>query len=270
MRIGRAARTIAVPALLLVIWQLAGSLQPATSSVPTPIRVMGAAGTMIASGDIEVAMTVSLGRVLIGFALGAGFGALLGLVMGYYRPAERNLDPLVQTFRMVAAIALVPLAIIWFGPHGEAAIFIIAYGAFFPVVVNAVSAVRSVDPSLVRAARTMGLPSWRIIQQVIMPAGLPTLFVGLRLGMGTAWGAILAAELTVSATSPATVSSGTSSATGAASGGIGFLMFYLYDNRVDLSEIVVAMIAIGVAAYVIDRLMRLAQYRVIPWTRHVA
>jgi ABC-type nitrate/sulfonate/bicarbonate transport system permease component len=188
--------------------------------------------------------------------------------MGYLRPVERNLDPLVQTFRMVAAIALVPLAIIWFGPHGDAAVFIVAYGAFFPVVINAITAVHAIDANLIRAAKTMGLRGAGIVRQVVVPAGLPTLFVGLRLGMGTAWGAIIAAELTVGATAQITVASGTASTSAAASGGIGFLMFYLYDNRVDLSQIVVAMISVGVAAYVIDSAMRIAQHDLIPWTRY--
>jgi len=268
LSLGRVLRILALPAALVAVWQAWGSTLATTSRVPLPSGVAAAAWEMITSGDLQLAIGVSLTRVLLGFGLGAGAGALLGLAMGYLRPVERNVDPVVQTFRMVAAIALVPLAIIWFGPHGQAAVFIVAYGSFFPVVVNAVTAVRSVDPTLIRAAKTMGLRTVEIVRQVVMPAGLPTLFVGLRLGMGNAWGAIIAAELTVGATAQITVSSGISSTATAASGGIGFLMFYLYDNRVDLSQIVVAMAAVGMAASTIDRILRFAQYDLIPWTRY--
>jgi ABC-type nitrate/sulfonate/bicarbonate transport system permease component len=268
LRPARILTALALPAVLLVAWQLAGPALSTDRPIPVPTGVLAAAGDMIRRGDLQTAMGTSLLRVLGGFGMGAGVAVLIGLAMGYFRGVERNLDPLVQTFRMVAAIALVPLAIIWFGPRGQAAIFIVAYGAFFPVVINTIAAVHGVEPVLVRAARTMGISPPSIVRHVILPGTLPTLFVGLRLGLGTAWGAILAAELTVSATAQITNSGAGLESSVAASGGIGFLMFYLYDNRVDLSQIVVCMVTVGLVAYLLDRALRFAQVRLIPWAPH--
>jgi ABC-type nitrate/sulfonate/bicarbonate transport system permease component len=265
----RVGTTLALPIALVLLWQLGGPLITTGRVFPLPAGVMTSAAEMISRGDLQLAMGTSLLRVLGGFALGSAVAVLLGLSMGYFRRVERNLDPLVQTFRMVAAIALVPLAIIWFGPRGQAAIFIVAYGAFFPVVINTIAAVHGVDRVLIRAARTMGITPARIVRNVILPGSLPTVFVGLRLGMGTAWGAILAAELTVSATAQITNSGAGLQPSVAASGGIGFLMFYLYDNRVDLNQIVVCMVTIGIVAYALDRLLRLLQRQLIPWATHV-
>ena len=265
---GRILRTLTLPVLIVAVWQVAGSMQGSGGRLPIPSGVFESGWQMITNGDLPTAIGTSLTRVLIGFGLGTSVALAIGINMGYFHRLERNLDPLVQTFRMVAAIALVPLAIIWFGPRGQAAVFIVAYGAFFPVVINAIAAVRGIDPVLVRAARTMGVPSQSIVRNVILPGSLPTVFVGLRLGMGTAWGAIIAAELTVSATAQISTGGAGLGSGSAASGGIGFLMFFLYDNRVDLNAIVVCMIAVGAAAYLMDRALRLLQQQLIPWARH--
>jgi ABC-type nitrate/sulfonate/bicarbonate transport system permease component len=270
MNAGRTFRAVALPALLILVWQIWGSAQPPDRGFPVPTGVVSAAWQMLLSGDLQTAIGVSTIRVLLGFAIGAAIAVVFGILMGYYRPVERNVDPLVQTFRMVAAIALVPLAVIWFGPHGTAAVFIVSYGAFFPVIINTISGVHGVEPTLVRASRTMGLQPRRVLQHVILPGSLPTIFVGLRLGMGTAWGAIIAAELTVSATATITNAGAGLAPTAAATGGIGFLMYYLYDNRVDLNAIVVCMITVGLAAFLIDRLLRFSQRRLIPWARHAS
>jgi ABC-type nitrate/sulfonate/bicarbonate transport system permease component len=270
MNIARAGRVVALPVLLLVVWQLVVALQPPPRLLPMPTGVLSTSIDLLRNGDLEIAIWTSTLRVLLGFTLGAGAGLIIGTVMGWSQAAERNLDPLVHTFRNVAAIALVSLAIIWFGPRGEAAVFIVAYGAFFPVVLNTITAVHHVDRTLIRAARTMGVGTSRVLQTVVIPGSLPTVFIGLRLGMGTAWGAIIAAELTVGATAQITSPGPQSIPPSAASGGIGYLMFYLFDNRVDLNSIVAAMITVGVAAYLLDRLLRLAQVQLLPWARHVA
>jgi ABC-type nitrate/sulfonate/bicarbonate transport system permease component len=270
MRVGRVLRLLALPLLLLIVWQVWGTARPPDEPFPVPTGVVAAASDMLSTGELQTAIWVSTVRVLVGFTLGAAVGIALGVAMGYYRQVERNLDPLIQTFRMVAAIALVPLAVIWFGARGAAAIFIVAYGAFFPVVINTISGVQGVEPTLIRAAKTMGVRASRILRHVIVPGSLSSIFVGLRLGMGTAWGAIIAAELTVSATATITNSGAGLEPTAAASGGIGFLMYYLYDNRVDLNSIVVCMIAIGLAAFLIDRVLRVLQRRLLPWGRDVA
>jgi ABC-type nitrate/sulfonate/bicarbonate transport system permease component len=176
--------------------------------------------------------------------------------MGYFAVVERNIDPIVESFRPIAPIALLPLAILWFGTGTPAAAFIVGYAAFFPLIINTIHGVKSVNPRMIQAARTMGVPEFRILQTVIIPGALPTIFVGARLGMGAAWTSIIAAELAVGA-----------KAGGGATGGIGQMMFVFYAYSVELNSIVVCMITVGVVALLIDRGFRYLQRRMMPWAQ---
>jgi hypothetical protein len=109
------ARSLLLPLLLVVLWQLWGLGLPERSPAPLPLEVVEAAGQLIGSGDLPMAVLLSLGRVALGFLLAGSLALLLGLLMGYIRTVERNLDPIVESFRPVAPIALLPLAILWFG-----------------------------------------------------------------------------------------------------------------------------------------------------------
>lgn len=260
----RTVRFVTLPITLLVLWQLFGAAQPPNSNIPMPSAVVEAAVNMISTGDILLAMSVSIRRVIAGFAIASGLGIPLGLAMGYSRVFEHNTDPVFQTFRMVAPIALVPLAIVWFGPKGNAAIFIVAYGTFFPIVVNTIHGVKEVDPLFVRAAQTMGLRRGQVIRNVTLPGALPSIYLGARIAMGVAWGAIVAAELTVGFKALPTALGG---ARRGAGGGIGFMMFYLYDNSVNVNSLIVTMVAVGVVALATDRLLRLIGRKGMPWAR---
>src|SRR5581483_602868 len=121
----------------------------------------------------------------------------LGLAMGAFRSVERNVDPLVESFRPIAAIAILPLAILWLGTGTPAAVAIVAYAAFFPIVINTVAGVKRIHPTLLRAAATMGIGRATILRTVVVPGALPSIAVGLRIGLGIAWTAIIAAELAV-------------------------------------------------------------------------
>ncbi len=253
----------ALPTLILVIWQVAAATQPIRRGFPVPSRVIISAQQLITSGDLQLGVWVSLQRVLVALLIAALAGITLGLLMGYFRAVEHNVDPIVQTFRMVAPIALVPLAVIWFGTGDRAPIFIVAYGTFFPIVISTIAGVKQVDRLYVRAAQTMGLGRLAIMYRVVLPGALPSIFVGVRLALGMAWGAIVAAELTVGARALTTAALGSQS-TGA-QGGIGFMMFFLYDNRVDMNAIVVAMITVGIVALAMDRCLRVFQGWVMPW-----
>jgi ABC-type nitrate/sulfonate/bicarbonate transport system permease component len=174
--------------------------------------------------------------------------------MGASRAARANLEPLVESFRPIAPMAVLPIAILWFGTGTPAAIAIVAYAAFFPVLLNTIHGVLRVERRLVQAARTMGLTQAGILRRVVLPAALPGILLGGRLGMGTAWTAIIAAELAVGAKSG-----------GGSSGGIGQMMFVFYAYSIDLNGIVVCMIVVGVVALLLDRAFRAAEHRLLPW-----
>ncbi|HZQ60313.1 MAG TPA: ABC transporter permease [Casimicrobiaceae bacterium] len=249
----RLSRTLALPLFLLAIWQAWG-LATGSSRTPVPTKVARAAIDLIASGDLPIALLVSLGRVFAGFAIASLVAIPLGLAMGAFRSVERNVDPLVESFRPIAAIAVLPLAILWLGTGTPAAVAIVAYAAFFPIVINTVAGVKRVPATLVRAAATMGLSRWAIVRTVLVPGALPSIAVGMRIGLGIAWTAIVAAELAVGA-----------KAGGGGTGGVGQMMFVFYAYSIELNRIVVCMIAVGVIALLLDRALRWVVRALTPW-----
>lgn len=245
---------LVLPVLVLLVWQSLG-MTATNPRMPLPSKVVTAALVMIADGELPMAILQSLGRVFAGFAVAALLAIPLGLAMGHSRAIERNADPLVESFRPIAAIAILPLAILWFGTGTAASVFIVAYAAFFPIVVNTVAGVKRINPSLLQVAATMGIPRLTTIRTVLVPASLPAIGVGLRIAMGVAWTAIVAAELAVGA-----------KAGGGGSGGIGQMMFVFYAYSIELNRIIVCMLAVGAVALLLDRLLRWGLALAMPWS----
>ncbi|RUU60777.1 ABC transporter permease [Mesorhizobium sp. M2C.T.Ca.TU.002.02.1.1] len=247
----RMALRLIVPVLLIAGWQLLAS---GSVHAPRPSTVVEAAIAMLRDGDLLAGLATSLGRVFAGFAIAACVAIPLGIAMGSMPTVERNLDPLVETFRPIAALAILPLVILWLGSGSGAAIAIVAYAAFFPILINTISGVKRIEPSLMRAALTMGLRPLTRMRVVLLPAALPSILVGMRIGLGIAWTAIIAAELAVGAKS-------------GSSGGIGQMMFVFYAYSIDLNGMVVCMIAVGIVAFALDRALRWALAITVPWSR---
>lgn len=249
----RLALRLVVPVALLIVWQIAVDAFGSPRS-PRPTTVFAAALRLIASGELPIGLATSLGRVFGGFGLASLIAVPLGVAMGAWRPLERNLDPLVETFRPIAAIAMLPLVILWLGTGTAAAVAIVAYAAFFPVLINAIAGVKRVEPNLLRAAATMGVDPLTRMRVVLLPAALPTILVGMRIGLGVAWTAIIAAELAVGAKA-------------GGHGGVGQMMFVFYAYSVELNSIVVCMIAVGLVAMLLDVILRRALAAAAPWSR---
>jgi ABC-type nitrate/sulfonate/bicarbonate transport system permease component len=250
----RLALRLALPLLLLLVWEIVASGSP---RAPHPSTILQSAIAMIASGELPEALATSLWRVFAGFAIASGLAVPLGILMGSVESVERNLDPLVETFRPIAAIAILPLFILWLGTGTPAAVAIVAWAAFFPVLINTISGVKHVEPSLLRAARTMGVAAVTRMRVVLLPAALPAILVGMRIGLGIAWTAIIAAELAVGAKA-------------GSSGGIGQMMFVFYAYSVNLNGIVVCMAAVGLVALALDRALREILVRTVPWSQATA
>jgi ABC-type nitrate/sulfonate/bicarbonate transport system permease component len=239
---------------LMAVWEVWAVLQQASRATPTPANVFQAGYSLIMSGNLQLALWTSIQRVLIGFVIATVIAVPSGLAMGYRRIVEASLDPVVQPLRAVAPIALVPLAIVWFGTGTEAAVFIVAYAACFPILINAIAGVKGVRPQLIRAARVLGLKNFTILRAVVLPAALPDIFVGLRLGLGLSWAAIVAAELAVGAKTGAT-------------GGIGQMMFIFFAYDVNPNGIIVCMMTVGLFGFFTEHGLRVIQYRLMPWSR---
>ncbi|MNV55511.1 putative aliphatic sulfonates transport permease protein SsuC [compost metagenome] len=151
---------------------------------------------LFASGTIFRDIGASLGRVLAAWLLAALVAIPLGLLQGTRPRLASVLEPLVELFRPISPLAWIPMAILWFGIGEAGKVFIIFIATFFPILLNTVSGVKAVDPVLVRAGRVLGCNSdARLFWQVILPAAMPTILVGLRISFGIGWAAIIAAEL---------------------------------------------------------------------------
>lgn len=247
-------RNLTLPLILIVIWQIWANSLPTGSPAPAPLRVIQTLYELLESGSLLSATFQSLGRVVLGFTAASVLGIALGLIMGSSSLVRENLDPIIESFRPIAPMAVLPIAILWLGTGTPTALAIVAYASFFPVLINTVHGVSRVDRKLVLAAQTMGISRWIILSRVVLPGALPSILLGTRLAMGVAWTAIIAAELAVGAKSG-----------GGGSGGIGQMMFVFYAYNIDLNAIVVCMAVVGVVALLIDQLFRLVEKRLIPW-----
>ena len=189
----------ALPVALLLAWQLASQWGWLSSRIlPEPWDVAKAFWHLAASGELWLHLKTSLWRATVGFAIGAGLGLLLGLLTGSFRHAETLLDTTLQMVRNIPALALIPLVILWFGIDETAKLFLLAVGVFFPVYLNTFHGIRSADQGLIEMAKSYGLSGWPLYRDVILPAAMPSILVGVRFSLGLVWVLLIVAE-TISA-----------------------------------------------------------------------
>jgi sulfonate transport system permease protein len=186
-----------LPVALLLGWEIAADAGLIAARVlPAPSAVMRAFWTTWRSGALTQNVAVSAGRAAQGLAI----GGLLGFANGLWRPVEIALDSSLQMLRNIPHLAIIPLVILWFGIGEEAKIFLVSIGVLFPVYVNTYHGVRTIDPALVEMARVYRLGPFAMFWRVILPGALPSVFVGLRYGLGAMWLTLIVAE-TISASS---------------------------------------------------------------------
>ena len=191
----------ALPAALVALWQVAAHAGWLSSRIlPEPWQVLTAFWSLAESGELWAHLRTSLWRAAVGFGIGAGLGLLLGLLNGSSRRAETLLDTTLQMIRNIPALALIPLVILWFGIDETAKLFLLAVGVFFPVYLNTFHGIRSADQGLIEMARSYGLSGWALYRDVILPAALPSILVGVRFSLGLVWVLLIVAE-TISAQS---------------------------------------------------------------------
>ena len=190
-----------VPFVLLVLWQASAQWGLLSNRIlPAPLDVAKSAVALARSGELWTHVAVSTWRALLGFAIGGSLGLVLGLLTGTFRTAETLLDTTLQMVRNIPVLALIPLVILWFGIGEEAKLFLVALGVFFPIYVNTLLGIRTVDPQLVEMGRIYGMGPWALFRRVILPGALPSIFVGLRYALGIMWLTLIVAE-TISASS---------------------------------------------------------------------
>lgn len=189
---------IVTVAAALAVWELL-SRAGVISSIffPQPTAIAAALGGLIGSGDLVVDSGITMGRTLAGFGIGAGAGLLLGFAMGTWPRLHTQLDPLVALLHPIPKVAVLPLILIVFGIGEASKVALGALGAFFPMLINTVAAVRQISPTYYEVARSYGGGPVRTFLRVTLPGSLPLVLVGLRLSVNVALMLVIAGELLV-------------------------------------------------------------------------
>jgi sulfonate transport system permease protein len=190
-----------LPLLIILVWQITASTGwLSTRILPAPTEVIEAGWRLLKSGELVRNMWVSFWRAMVGFAIGGGIGFAFGLANGLSSRCEKVFDSTLQMVRNIPHLALIPLVILWFGIDETAKIFLVALGVFFPIYINTQHGIRSVDPQLVEMGRVYGMSPWELFWRVILQGALPSIFVGIRYGLGIMWLTLIVAE-TIAASS---------------------------------------------------------------------
>ena len=241
---------LTVPVALLLIWQAISTFvldETTRVLLPPPTAVAKAAWELSVSGELPRHLRDSLRREFTAFAWALG-AIPLGVAMGWWKRIHDQLDPLIEMLRPIPPLAWIPLSILWFGVGDTQNQFIIFLGIFFPILLNTIAGVRSVEPNLVRAARCLGGGEGAVLRRVVLRAAVPQIVTGVRVGLGFGWMALVAAELV------------------GANSGLGFL---INDARTLLRTdiVIVGMITIGLVGLALDLLIREFTRRAMPWSR---
>jgi NitT/TauT family transport system permease protein len=253
-RLREAALALAIPAVLALVWHGLTAGRP-YSLIPPPAEVWTALVDLAVGGINDDAFSAtllthlgaSLSRVYGGFALAVLFALPLGLLIGRVPLMRQLLDPTFQILRPVPVTAWLPLAMILFGLGPRSAYFLVFLGAFYPILVNTIFGVRSVEPRLFEAASMLGCRGSAQFARVVLPAALPSIFTGLRLGLGFAWVVIVVGEMTGVQT------------------GLGAII--MEARQLSRTEIVICgMIVIGVAGFLSDRIVMAIGRRLLAWS----
>lgn len=248
---------VLLPLGLLIVWHLAVSRQwTPPGLIPSPAQVadswykwiFGLPGKSLSpySGTWVANVLYSSRRVTEGFLIAAAVGIPLGLVIGWSRFVANVVDPSIQLFRPVPITAWLPFSIAVFGIYDTSALFLIGLGAFYPIVVNTTHGVRDTNLLLLRAARMLGAGNGTTLRKVVLPSALPSIFTGLRLGIGVAWTAVIVAEMI------------------AVKSGLGYVLWdAYYVGRMDIC--VATMFSVGLLGFLSDRIIYGVSRVVLRW-----
>jgi NitT/TauT family transport system permease protein len=223
--------------LFLALWH-AAVVASGSLIVPTPWQVALGLIDLARQGLLVKHVVASLFRVTYGYLAAAMLAIPVGMLMGSSAGAHAFLNPLVQSLRPISPIAWIPLAILWFGVGDLSPIFLIFLSSFFPMVVGTAAGVMTIDRKYLRAARNFEVTGFRLFSSVVLPAALPQIVTGMRIGLGVAWLVVVAAEMI------------------AVNSGLGYLIIDSRNagNRYDL--VVAGMVTIGVIGLLLDGFMR--------------
>jgi ABC-type nitrate/sulfonate/bicarbonate transport system permease component len=182
--------------LILLAWQCASALNWVDQvSIPRVSAIAQAWAASVRDGQLPAALGPTLGRIICGFALAALVAVPLGLAMGSFALVYRLIEPLTEFVRPIPAAAYIPVAILFLGIGDEMKIFVVALACLFPILLNTYGGVRGVDPVLIDTGRTLGVPRFKALRQIVLPAALPSILTGMRISLGIALIVAVVAEM---------------------------------------------------------------------------
>jgi NitT/TauT family transport system permease protein len=262
---GRATRRALVSYLLVIlVWQLGatsadwlGYPLPWVSHLPPPSGVLAAWRHLVFDAGYWQSWYTSFLRVLVGFSSAVIVGVPFGLFLALNPRCRAVVFPVFELLRPIPPLAWVPAAII-FWPTQELSIdFVIFIGAFYTVVLNVLGGADGLDVRLIQVARSMGASRWNVFHRLVLRAVLPSILVGMEVGIGITWEVVVAAEM---------ISGGGSGGSASSGGGLGFFIWNSYVGG-SYPQILVGMISIGIAGYLSSTALRLLASRFTHWTR---
>lgn len=234
-------------AVLLFIWEACratGLINP--KLFPSIAAVIQSAARQLGDGSLQQHMYASFLRVLTSFSIGIALAVVLGFLIGWFRVVRLLVDPVINFFRALPPIALIPLMIIFFGIGETSKIIVLSYASFFPALVVIYQALVSLDPIYLRAARTLGATNIEIFRRIILPQLVPHIITACRVSLGVCWATLVAAELI------------------AAQRGIGAMMVEA-QNFFQMPPLVLGIILIGVISLVMDAIVRAIEAHATKW-----
>jgi NitT/TauT family transport system permease protein len=246
-RLREAVPPLLVMAAVIAVWW-AGVVYTESPIFPTPWQVLTGAWELALDGSLWEHITASLFRVGAGFGLALLLAVPLGLWMGWVAGAYRTFNPIFQMLRPISPIAWIPLAILWFGVGDLSPIFLIFIASVFPMIVQTTAGVHTIERRYLRAAANFGVSRSVLFRQVVIPAVLPEIIVGMRIGIGVAWLVVVAAEMI------------------ALRSGLGYMIMDSRNagNRYDL--VIAGMILIGLIGLLLDGTTRLLErLKIVKW-----
>jgi sulfonate transport system permease protein len=239
--------SLIVPLVIIIIWQIVSNLgMIRVNIVPSPKGIFDALIRQISRGALQKHILISLRRVFLGYLLGSILGITMGTLMGLFRVFERAMRLLIEIMRPIPIIAWVPVLILWSGIGERSKVIVIAIGTFWSVLLNVIDGIRNVDKKYIEVSTLFIKSQQEVIRKVVLPAATPNIFTGLRIGIGSAWLSVIGAEMI------------------AASAGLGFFISYMRE-LVQPANMLVGVFTIGIIGWAINRILRIAERRVLKW-----
>ncbi len=233
--------------IVIAVWELSRALHLIDPKLfPSVMAVLHSFVTLLKDGSLQKHMYASFLRVLSGFTIGIVMAVVLGFLIGWFRTARLLIDPMINFFRALPPIALIPLLIIFFGIGETSKIIVLCYASFFPALVVIYQALVGLDPLYIRASKTLGATNLEIFGKIILPQLIPHIITACRVSLGVCWATLVAAELI------------------AAQRGIGAMMVDA-QNFFQMAPLVLGILLIGAISLAMDAAVRAIERRATAW-----